>query len=228
MNYQEHSHKKPQKFSNAFYIIIGCCIVVLGGAAWFALSNLSKPETKKEYPDNHSSYYIESLPEISPPEDPAEPTAESETEIPFEAPPVQNEAPKVPAFTMPVEGEIIKPFSDKTLIFSKTYGDMRLHNGVDIGCKVGTQVGAATDGTVLSVEKDGNLGNIVVINHFGITVKYASLEEIKVKAGDGVKMGDIIGVVGTVPSECEDAPHLHLEALKDNKPFSPLAAIGLE
>lgn len=237
MNYQENSHKRERKFSNAFYIIITICILILGGVAWFALSNIGKEENPKEYPDNSSSY-IESVPDISVPDMSVPdmsmpsvettPTTESETEIPYESPPVGTNKKDAVSFKMAVDGEIVKDFSDTTLIFSKTFGDMRLHFGTDIACADGTSVSACSDGEVLSVEKDGNLGNVVIVKHGDYTVKYASLKDIKVKVGDKVKMGDILGKTETIPFECEDTPHLHIEAYKDNKPISILKAFGVE
>ena len=73
------------------------------------------------------------------------------------------------------------------------------------------------------------LGRSVVIEHVGgLTIKYSALEDISVKSGDSVKLGDIIGVVATIPSECNDENHLHIEALKDGKPVSPLEALGIK
>lgn len=226
MNYTENN-KKSKKFSNYFYIIIGCCILILGGAAWFALSNIGETKPKSEYPNNNSSY-IESVPQLSVPEAPTELTTESEDDIPYEAPPVDSPKNTAVSFKMAVEGDIIKDFSDKSLVFSKTFGDMRLHLGTDIACPLGTAVSAVMDGTVQSVEKDTSLGNVIIINHGDYTVKYAALDSVKVKSGDTVQMGDILGTTATVVSECEDAPHLHLEAYKDNKPISILKAFEIE
>ena len=240
MNYQEHSHEPKRKFSNAFYIIIGCCIVILGIAAWFALSRISNNEPNAEYPNNNSSY-IESEPEISVPDmsvpemltpnDQATPTTENEETVPYKAPapaPVDGNKNDAVSFKMAVDGEIIKDFNDKALIFSKTFGDMRLHLGIDISCDNNTAVSAVADGTVLSVDADPSLGNVVVVKHGDYTVKYASLKDIKVKSGDEIKIGDILGKTDTIPFECEDTPHLHLEAYKDNKPVSVLKAFNVE
>lgn len=226
MNYTENN-KKSKKSSNYFYIIIGCCILILGGAAWFALSNIGENAPKSEYPNNNSSY-IDSVPELSVPESPIEPTTESESEVPYEAPAVDSPKSNAVSFKMAVEGDVVKDFSDKALVFSKTFGDMRLHLGTDIACPLGTAVSAVMDGSVQSVEQDVNLGNVIIINHGDYTVKYAALDTVKVKAGDTVQMGDILGTTGTVVSECEDAPHLHLEAYKDNKPVSILKAFEIE
>ena len=52
------------------------------------------------------------------------------------------------------------------------------------------------------------------------TANYAS--------GDKVRTGDILGVIGTVPCECADGFHLHLESYKDGVCVSPLSLLGLD
>ena len=129
---------------------------------------------------------------------------------------------------MPVQGKVLKDYSGERLQYSATYGDMRLHKGIDIECEKGTAVSAAADGTVLSVINDATFGTVLEIDHKnGIMVKYAALDDVKLKEGDAVKMGDIIGKVGTVPCECNDKSHIHIEVLKDGKQVSPLKALGL-
>ena len=59
-------------------------------------------------------------------------------------------------------------------------------------------------------------------------IKYASIDNLKFKIGDAVKSGDIIGTVGSIPAECEDKEHIHIEVYKDSKPVDPLKALGLE
>jgi murein DD-endopeptidase MepM/ murein hydrolase activator NlpD len=131
-------------------------------------------------------------------------------------------------FTYPVVGEIIKKFSSSELQYSVTYNDMRLHPGIDIKVGSGTAVKSAGDGVVLSVENDQNLGYTVKIDHGnGVTGVYAGLTKaVAVKKGDIVKSGSTIGAVGTVTNECLDAPHLHLEFLKDEKQIDPLSLLS--
>ena len=130
---------------------------------------------------------------------------------------------------MPVQGEIIKGYSEKVLQYSATLGDMRIHTGLDIACEEGTSVSAAGNGKVTSVDESSTLGTVMTIEHNGgITTKYASLKDVKLKAGDAVSAGDIIGTVTAVPSECADQSHLHFEAYKNGHPADPLVALGLE
>ena len=126
-------------------------------------------------------------------------------------------------FIYPINGEVIKDFNSSELQYSLTYNDMRLHTGMDIKADANTAVQSCGDGVVLSAGKDSLLGYTVKINHGnGITGVYSGLKEkITVKKGDTVKAGTNIGALGTVPSECVDAPHLHLEFYKDKTPIAP-------
>ena len=129
---------------------------------------------------------------------------------------------------MPVGGEVIKDYSEKQLQSSATYGDMRIHTGIDIACEDGTSVSAAGDGKVTAFEESSSLGTTVTIDHGnGITTKYAALKNVKVKEGDKVTAGDIIGTVTTVPGECADQSHLHFEVFKNGHSAAPLSTLGL-
>ena len=146
---------------------------------------------------------------------------------------VENQ-PYEKSYVMPINGEILKDFSNDTLQFSQTFGDMRLHTAVDIASKEGTFISAITDGKVQSVEESSTLGKVITIDHGdGLIVKYAAVKDVKIKKGDTVKTGDLIGSVATVPSESSDQPHLHIEATLNNKPisimqfFKQLPALGI-
>ena len=106
---------------------------------------------------------------------------------------------KKPAKTQsPVSGETIAEYSMDALTYNETTRDWRVHNGMDIAAEAGTKVSAAADGTVYTVYQDETMGMTVVIQHEGgYTTTYSSLaEEVSVKAGDTVTMGQTIGCVG--------------------------------
>ena len=226
MKYTQAYKNKKMRFSVGFYTVIALCIMLVGGASYFAINKVAKtkPETDSisEYKDNGSSY-INSVPEVP---EISTPTTQSTESVPFESNKTETEK-QVLSFTMPVEGKILKDFSLERLQYSETYGDMRIHSGIDIECEKGTKVSACADGKVVSAEKTSDFGFTVTINHLGITVKYSALNNVTLKQGDTVKMGDIIGEADTVPSECGDKPHIHLEVLKDGKNVSPLKTLGI-
>lgn len=232
LKYTQGYKRAKFKFTAGFYTVVACCLLIVGGASWFTLSKISNTEkteqnngSKTEYRDNTSSY-IESVPEIPEITAPTEEVKQNVSEEPYTKEEVKTETSYT--FMMPVEGKVIKDYSTERLQYSATYGDMRIHLGVDIECDEGTQVSACGDGTVVSVNKDNSLGTVVEIDHNnGITVKYASIKDAAVKEGDTVKMGDIIGKSTTVPNECSDKNHLHIEVFKDGKSAAPLKTLGL-
>ena len=60
-----------------------------------------------------------------------------------------------------------------------------------------------------------------MVDHgFGYITLYAHMERIKVKLGQHVKRGDIIGYVGN--TGLSTAPHLHYEVRKDGKAVNPV------
>ncbi len=131
-------------------------------------------------------------------------------------------------FIKPVSGQVFKEFSGDSLVFSKTLGDWRVHNGTDIRCEYGSAVCSSAHGTVASVSRDDRYGNVVIVRHEdGSMLYYCGLDEISVKEGDAVLSGQKLGTVGVVPCECEDEPHLHLMAMRDGEFVEPVSAFGL-
>ena len=99
----------------------------------------------------------------------------------------------------PVDGELVAPYSMECLSYNETTRDWRVHGGMDLAAESGTPVKAAADGEVYTVYEDDEMGMTVVIRHQGgYTTHYASLaDDVPVKAGDKVKLGQTIGTVGS-------------------------------
>ncbi len=138
----------------------------------------------------------------------------------------EKKAPEKVVYTMALEGAVSVPFSGEELVKSRTMDDWRIHEGVDIKGELGREVRSISDGVIESVNPDPVLGNTVKITHSnGMQSIYANLADgIKVKAGDKVKSGDVIGSVGSSAiSECLDEPHLHLEVIENGKHIDPLS-----
>lgn len=217
--------------------IIACVLIAVGAITWFALSRNNVTTKEPNNSDVDPSY---TEPEISYNSDTGndeninEPVAdvnESVESIPYSSdveqssPPVEN----IIKFALPIEGNILKGYSDTALQYSVTYNDMRLHTGIDIACNLDDEIKSVGSGTVKSVVDDANYGKVITIDHTGeLTVKYCGFKQVSVKEGDNVNTGDIIGILGEIPCECGDKPHIHIEAFLQNKATSPLAALGLE
>jgi hypothetical protein len=72
------------------------------------------------------------------------------------------------------------------------------HMGADYSTPQGSHVRAADEGTVVLAEDHFYSGNAVYIDHGdGLISMYFHLSELKVKAGQEVKKGDTVGLVGT-------------------------------
>ena len=99
----------------------------------------------------------------------------------------------------PVDGELVAAYSMECLSYNETTRDWRVHGGMDLAAEAGTPVKAAADGEVYTVYEDDRMGMTVVVQHQGgYTTHYASLaEDVPVKAGDKVTLGQTIGTVGS-------------------------------
>lgn len=237
MKYYKDPDKK--RFGSGFYIALALCLIVLGGAAWFALSGLS--DFNDETPDNPQKDSSSQRQEWTDPSDPTpslpltppdpEPDLDMidspESSVP-KTDDVTASKPDVPSFTLPVTGEILKGHSNDELQFSATFGDMRLHTGLDIACKEGTSVSACSSGKVTAVYEDTFLGTVVTIDHGSLEIVYCSLKDLKVKKGDKVATGDIIGLSATVPGEMGDPAHIHIEVIANGKSVDPVETFGLK
>jgi len=124
----------------------------------------------------------------------------------------------------------IQPLSNKDLTRTASGFGFRIHPifkikmfhyGFDFIAPIGTDVYATGDGVVETVEYNQHgFGKEVVINHgFGYATRYAHLSEFKVRIGQKVKRGDIIGLVGNTGRST--AAHLHYEVLVNGVQVDP-------
>ncbi|MBL8645053.1 MAG: M23 family metallopeptidase [Rhodospirillaceae bacterium] len=109
-------------------------------------------------------------------------------------------------FLMPAEGKISGVFGSQRILNGQPRDP---HLGLDIAGPIGTPVRAAADGIVSLAKADMVLtGQTVVIEHgFGLDTVYIHMNAIKVKDGQSVKQGDVIGEIGKTGRA--NGPHLH-------------------
>lgn len=101
------------------------------------------------------------------------------------------------------------------------YGTTKFHEGMDFACDIGTPVYATGDGTVTTAEWHSGYGNHIDINHgFGYLTRYAHLSELKVRPGQEVKRGDLIGLSGNTGKST--GPHVHYEVRLKDVPQNPV------
>lgn len=97
----------------------------------------------------------------------------------------------------------------------------RFHQGQDITVPTGTPIYAPADGEIKRAYYVGGFGNHLKIDHgSGYSTIFAHLSKFKVKYGQQVKRGDIIGLTGNTGRST--APHLHYEIHHYGTPQNPL------
>ncbi|MEY4835460.1 MAG: hypothetical protein RI980_1575 [Bacteroidota bacterium] len=128
----------------------------------------------------------------------------------------------IPAI-QPIKNEELKHMASGFGYRSDPFTKIRkFHNGMDFSAKSGTPIYATGDGIVKKADGTvSGFGNHIEINHgYGYMTLYAHLSKYKVRAGQKVKRGDIIGYVGSTGRS--EAPHLHYEVHKNGKVVNPL------
>jgi murein DD-endopeptidase MepM/ murein hydrolase activator NlpD len=110
------------------------------------------------------------------------------------------------SFRPPVTAETSDVFGTRRVFNGETKS---VHQGLDYRVGPGTPVAAVNSGTVILAQPLYFEGNCVVIDHGqGLLTLYLHLSELKVKAGDRVERGTVVGLSGA--SGRATGPHLHL------------------
>lgn len=128
----------------------------------------------------------------------------------------------IPAI-QPIKNENLKQMASGFGYRSDPFTKIRkFHAGMDFSAKTGTPIYATGDGVVERADNTASgYGNHIVIRHgFGYETLYGHLSKYKVRAGQKVKRGDVIGYVGSTGRS--EAPHLHYEVHKNGEVVNPL------
>ncbi|MDR1980230.1 MAG: M23 family metallopeptidase [Tannerellaceae bacterium] len=98
--------------------------------------------------------------------------------------------------------------------------ELRFHRGMDFSAKVGTEIFATGNGVVINADWKQGYGMCLIIDHgFGYKTLYAHMSKFKVRVGQKVTRGDIIGFVGNTGKST--GPHLHYEVIVRGKHDNP-------
>lgn len=124
----------------------------------------------------------------------------------------------------------IQPVSNKDLNCTASGYGMRIdpiyktakfHAGMDFSALSGTPVYATGNGTVIQAGWQTGYGNLIKIDHgFGYVTWYAHLRKCKVRCGQRVMRGEVIGEVGNTGKST--GPHLHYEVWVKGRPQNPV------
>lgn len=212
--------RKKKKNSGA-YLAICCCALIVAIVGYANRVSLKENQEEK----------IGDIVEVVPEDVVYETSQKAEVEVPdtevakenAEDESVDGKA-EVIEFTAPVSGKVIEEYSGDDLVYNEALKDWRTHSGVDFEAKIGEEVKASAKGVIESVF-DSNMGRCVIIDHQnGYKTMYANLEETeKVKEGDAVMAGDVIGMVGnTALGDITDLEHVHFEMVKDGNNVNPV------
>lgn len=99
-------------------------------------------------------------------------------------------------------------------------GHLAMHKGVDFAGKDGSDIVATASGVVTYAGERYGYGLMVEINHGnGLSTRYGHAKELLVKAGDIVKPGEAIALMGS--SGRSTGPHVHYEVLKNGQQVNP-------
>ena len=128
------------------------------------------------------------------------------------------------ASTPPGFGKILNGYSGDELVYNKTLGDWRTHNGIDYAAREGEAVPSPVDGSVVLAGADGSWGPVVAVkDSAGRIWRLCGVASPKVKEGDTVSAGQVLGTVGSVSCECAEESHLHLEVKQGDSYLDPAA-----
>ena len=136
--------------------------------------------------------------------------------------------------------KVILPYLDQSVTVGKSYYDYKgeekaqinsilkhdntytQNTGIDYVSENTFDVVAILDGSVTDVKDDETTGKSVEIKHEnGLISIYQSLSEIKVKKGDIITQGQVIGISGTNELDKDLGNHLHFEIYENGSSVNP-------
>ncbi len=122
-------------------------------------------------------------------------------------------------FRLPVQAPVTTEFATRRS-YNGRYPEGN-HAGLDLGAAMGTPVLAPAAGVVTFAAKSTARGNVIILDHgAGVFSTYAHLQRFDVGPGDVVRVGQVIGRVGS--TGLSTGPHLHWEVWVDSANVDPL------
>ena len=249
--------RKMLKFAEekGFYIILGLCVLSIGISGYvlfFTEDPAQDPGAVQQPalmdPQKQQPQSTEPVTE-QPDKEPDRPTSQDPDAVPEQVdgrtqvapqPPQQTSASEAAqsvsnpvhvaeiTYTMPVSGEVLRPYSGSELVYDETMGDWRTHTGIDIACAEGDSVYTIAPGQVTGVFSDGMQGNCITVKHAGGLVStYCGLAQNgTMQVGMELQAGDAVGAAGSsMLAESAQPCHLHLEITRDGAHIDPMSIL---
>ena len=148
---------------------------------------------------------------------------------------------------MKEEKKVLNPYTDSSVTIGKSYYDYKAdaetqeksivyhdntymqNSGVDFIAENPFDVVAILDGSVTDVKDDDTLGKIIEIKHDnGYVSIYQSLSEVRVKKGDVITQGQVLGKSGTNNLDKDMGNHLHFELYVNGQVVDPTLYLNKE
>jgi murein DD-endopeptidase MepM/ murein hydrolase activator NlpD len=99
-------------------------------------------------------------------------------------------------------------------------GRPAIHTGIDLRGDAGEPVRTTATGSVTIAGRRGGYGNMVEVSHGnGLATRYGHLSEIDVKVGQTVRIGEVVGKIGSTGRST--GPHLHYETRINGEAVDP-------
>ncbi len=130
--------------------------------------------------------------------------------------------------TWPVKGDVLMKFSQSNNIYFKTLAQYKSNPAIEISADEGTKVIASAAGTVTEISKDDITGTMVTTDiGSNYKVTYGQLTNLKVKKGDEVKEGQLLGNVAA-PTKyfSEEGSNLFFQVKENGKAVDPLLLLN--
>ena len=117
----------------------------------------------------------------------------------------------------PTNGYLTSHFGPR---LSPTHGFEENHKGMDIAGPAGSPVRVTADGVVKLARWAGGYGKVVVVDHgFGYSTRYGHNRQLLVQAGERVRRGQIVALMGETGNAT--GPHCHYEVWYNGRAVNP-------
>ncbi len=126
----------------------------------------------------------------------------------------------------PVEGNVIMPYSMEHTTYFATLMQFKCNPAIIIDAEVGTEVKAATDGVVTSIDTNEETGLTITTdigNGFSLVYGQLSEKDNSLEVGDRLKEGDVVGIVNEPTKYYSvEGSNLYFQVLENSETVNPM------